>query len=295
MADCAGERLAGRCSPSSRRSSAIAAALREHALDLVIANKNAPRQCVLSGPAAEIARGRRFWRIAGSRPAPSPSRRRSTAGSSPAAREPFAAALDAVAFAPATIPVFANATAAAYPDDAGPARDLLADQLARPVEFVAQVEAMYRMGARTFLEVGPDARLTGLVRSILERPRPTPYAVDASRGSAGNLADLACSLATLAALGYAVDLTRWDDGYAYAGGAGQEAGADGTALGANPTARDRPARRSAIAERVHRTGAIRSGHRPRLLTRDGSRHGTPGNRGHRPHPGHEITPRTIER
>ena len=41
-------------------------------------------------------------------------------------------------------------------------RELLASQLAEPVEFVAQIEAMYRLGARTFVEVGPDAKLIGL-------------------------------------------------------------------------------------------------------------------------------------
>src|SRR5207302_1505105 len=123
------------------------------------------------------------------------------------ARDPFRRTLDLVEIGPSAIPVFANATAAPYPDDPRSVRDLLADQLARPVEFVDQIEAMYRSGARTFLEVGPDARLTGLVRSILEAHDHTAIAVDASRGSDGNLHDLACSLATLASLGYAVDLT----------------------------------------------------------------------------------------
>ena len=56
-----------------------------------------------------------------------------------------------------------------YPDDPEPARDLLAEP-ARPARSSSsrQIEAMYRMGRRTFLEVGPDAKLTGLVRSILE-------------------------------------------------------------------------------------------------------------------------------
>ena len=31
----------------------------------------------------------------------------------------------------------------------------MAEHLVRPVEFVAEVEAMYRDGARTFLELGP--------------------------------------------------------------------------------------------------------------------------------------------
>ena len=46
-------------------------------------------------------------------------------------------------------------------------RRLLAAQLARPVRFVEQVEAMYASGARTFVEVGPGAVLTGLVGKIL--------------------------------------------------------------------------------------------------------------------------------
>ena len=73
-----------------------------------------------------------------------------------------------------------------------------------------QIEAMYRMGARTFLEIGPDAKLGALVRAILEGKEHHTLAVDNSRGASGNVADLACTLASLAAHGYAVDLTRWD-------------------------------------------------------------------------------------
>ena len=141
-------------------------------LDVVIANKNAPRQCVLSGPAAEIERGRRLLGDRGIATQLVPV--------SAAFHSRFVAARrDAVPARRSTrsnlrasaIPVFANATAEPYPDDPEPARDLLAGQLARPVEFVAQIEAMYRMGARTFLEVGPDAKLTGLVRRDPRRPR----------------------------------------------------------------------------------------------------------------------------
>ena len=79
---------------------------------------------------------------------------------------PMRDALDRVTFRPGA-PVFANSTAAEYPDEAPAARDLLAGQLVRPVEFVSQVERMYDAGVRTFLEVGPGGRLTGLVSQIL--------------------------------------------------------------------------------------------------------------------------------
>ena len=187
--------------------------LREHALDLVIANKNAPRQCVLSGPAVEIERSRGLFAarqiathaLGVSRAFHS----RLVAG----AVDSFRLVLESVDFPSSAVPVFANSTGLPYPVDPGSVRVLLAGQLARPVEFVAQIEAMYQMGARTFVEVGPDAKLNALVRAILEGRDHQAIAVDASRGASGNVDDLACTLASLAAQGYAVDLTGWDDSY----------------------------------------------------------------------------------
>ena len=71
---------------------------------------------------------------------------------------------------------------------------------------------MYRSGIRTFLEVGPDRKLTALVGSILAGREHAALAVDASRGQRGNMADLARALAQLAALGHPVRLPLWDDG-----------------------------------------------------------------------------------
>ena len=187
----------------------------QHGLDVVIANKNAPGQYVLSGPIAEIERAAGLFggeRINSSTLAVSAAfHSRFVARAQAGFRESLAA----VDLKPGTIPVFANTTGSLYPDDAESARELLAGQLSQPVEFVAQVEAMYRMEARTFLEVGPGARLTGLVRSILDGREHQAIAVDASpsEGDDGNLAGLALALANLSALGYPVDLQRWDDGY----------------------------------------------------------------------------------
>ncbi len=61
-----------------------------------------------------------------------------------------------------------------------------------------------------FSKIGPDSKLTALVRAILEGQDHHAMAVDASRGALGNLEDLACTLASLAAHGYAVQLAGWD-------------------------------------------------------------------------------------
>jgi hypothetical protein len=184
--------------------------LHGNALDLVIANHNAPKQCVLSGPTEEIERARELF-------ARAKLTTRALAVSAAfhsrfvaEARAPFLRALESVPTSSPRFPVFSNQTAESYPADACAIRELLAGQLARPVKFVEQVEAMYGAGARTFLEVGPDAKLSGLVRSILGSREHVTLAVDASRGEAGNLVDLASTLASLAALGYAVELDRWD-------------------------------------------------------------------------------------
>jgi acyl transferase domain-containing protein/NADP-dependent 3-hydroxy acid dehydrogenase YdfG/acyl carrier protein len=224
----------------------VASALRNERLDLVIANKNSPDQAVLSGPSAEIDRAARVFDGRGIA-----SRMLDVAAAFHSrfvadARGPFAEALRAVAFAPARVPVFANATAAAYPDDPEAARALLADQLARPVEFVDEVEALYRAGVRTFLEVGPDRKLTGLVGAILAGREHAALAVDASRGQRDNLDDLARALAQLAALGHPVRLPLWDEG-ADRPATPHKPGLTVKVCGANPAPRPKPAAPSAAS------------------------------------------------
>jgi acyl transferase domain-containing protein/NAD(P)-dependent dehydrogenase (short-subunit alcohol dehydrogenase family) len=178
---------------------------------LVIANRNAPRQQVLSGPDEAIERADRAFarRKTVTKRLPVSAAFHSPAVS--AASEPFHAALQSVPFTSGLTPVFANSTALPYPEDPTQARRLLAEQLSRPVAFVEQLQSMQDAGASAFLEVGPDARLTGLVRSTLGQDVQA-IAVDASRGTRGNLVDLASALAELAANGYPVLLTRWDEG-----------------------------------------------------------------------------------
>ena len=190
---------------------AIAQVLTEEKIDLILANKNAPQQTILSGPTVDIdraaaafaARQVRATRLSVAAAFHSPQ----VAGVEPA----FRAALEKTEIRPGGS-VYANTTAAPYPDDAGKARDLLAGQLARPVEWVAEVENLYRSGVRTFLEVGPGARLTAMVGAILAGREHEALALDASNGRRPGVYDLACCVACLAALGHGVDVKAWDGG-----------------------------------------------------------------------------------
>jgi acyl transferase domain-containing protein/NAD(P)-dependent dehydrogenase (short-subunit alcohol dehydrogenase family)/acyl carrier protein len=191
---------------------AIEAAMVEEKLDLVVANRNAPRQAVLSGPSAEISRAATAFGRKGITTKPLDVSAAFHSRLVAEASGPLLEALGKVEVAPSAVPVFANSTAEPYPTEPAEARLLLAGQLAKPVRFVEQVEAMHRSGIRTFLEVGPESRLTGLVRAILEGREHACLVLDASRGSRGNVADLARMLAQVAAIGHPVQLTRWDEG-----------------------------------------------------------------------------------
>ena len=143
----------------------------------------------------------------------------------------FAAAVAGVKISAGRMVVFANTTGGEYPADAAAAGRLLAGQLARPVEFVKQIEEMYAAGVRTFLEVGPGGKLSGLVRAILQGREFDAIAVDVSGGGGGKrsgIFDLGCVLGQLAALGHGVDLTRWDGDFA------RRVAAGGTAANKKP-------------------------------------------------------------
>ncbi|MBL8795623.1 MAG: SDR family NAD(P)-dependent oxidoreductase [Planctomycetia bacterium] len=186
--------------------------LKEERIELVVANRNTPKQVVLSGATADIRRAAEVL-----------ARRNITAKVLPVAaafhspfvagvKQQFAQGLADVPFARSAIPVYSNTTAQPYPDEPQAARSLLAGQLAEPVAFVEEIEALYRAGVRTFVEVGPSNKLTGMVGAILEGREHSAFAVDASSGQRNGFLDLARVLAPLAALGHRVELQRWDDG-----------------------------------------------------------------------------------
>ena len=189
-------------------SASVLAILEEERLDLTVANRNAPNQTVLSGPdemigraaAALTSRGIRHQRLAVGAAFHSPA--------VAAAVRPFADALVSAAWQ-CGAPVYANTTAAPYPADGGAARHLLANQIARPVDFIGEVERLYADGARSFLEVGPGSVLTGLVGQILHGRSFEARALDPSGGQRPGFFDLGCVVAWLAAQGRVVSLSDW--------------------------------------------------------------------------------------
>ncbi|GAA3925783.1 hypothetical protein GCM10023085_03800 [Actinomadura viridis] len=113
------------------------------------------------------------------------------------------AELDARDLRSPAYPVWSCAAGAPHDTDPAELRAALAGQVAEPIRFAEQIEAMYAAGARIFVETGPGRVLTGLVHRILgDRPH-TAAAFDAP-GEDG-IESLLRGLAELAVAGVPVD------------------------------------------------------------------------------------------
>ena len=157
--------------------------------DLVVANDNAPGQVVISGTRDALLDAQDALKAAGARrviplPVSGPFHSPWMADISDA----LAAAFEDVAWADASPPVVSNVTAEPV-TDAQRIRNLLAEQVRSPVEWVASVRRMARDGVDTFIECGPGAALTGMVRRIAPEARTL------------NVSDVATLDATIRALG----------------------------------------------------------------------------------------------
>jgi acyl transferase domain-containing protein/NAD(P)H-dependent flavin oxidoreductase YrpB (nitropropane dioxygenase family)/acyl carrier protein len=179
---------------------------------VVLANDNAPDQVVIAGSEEAVARAcERLGReglAARSIPV-------ACAFHSPIvarATEAFAAHLAKVEVRPPCIPVYANATAAPHERDPNDIRRTLASQIALPVRFVEQIQAMYAAGARVFVEAGPGGVLTDLVGRILDEREHVAIACDV--GGSSGLAALLSAVARMIAAGVDVDVTPFFTGRA---------------------------------------------------------------------------------
>ena len=188
--------------------------LRDERLDLVVANRNSPSQSVLSGATAEVDRAMQVFKERKARTTKLPVAAAFHSRFVAHAERPFKEALKRIQFQVGKLPVFANSSSQPYPADPEQARAILAGQLARPVDFVQEIVNMYESGVRTFVEVGPGSILTKLVVATLsERANnhgADAFALDSSGGKRSGIADLARSLARLAARGHAVKLSEWE-------------------------------------------------------------------------------------
>ena len=189
----------------------IEALLLELDLDLVLANRNSPNQGVVSGPTPDIEKAAKACRKKKIRAVKLPVAAAFHSHLVADAATPFNAFAADQTIMPTDIGVLSNTTGKPYETDPKKIRSVLGHQLMHPVRFMENIETMHKNGVSLFVEAGPKTVLTGLVNRILGADAVTAVSMDVSCGKKSGLTDLAGVLCTIAASGFRVDLTQWED------------------------------------------------------------------------------------
>jgi [acyl-carrier-protein] S-malonyltransferase len=133
---------------------------------VVPANRNCPGQIVISGEVAALEQAMALAKDAGAK-------RVARLGVSIASHSPlmasanqaFAAVLDSVKLDEPAMPVIGNVTAKPLSTAAEISKELR-QQMERPVDWTGTIETMVASGISTFVELGPGAVLSGLIKRI---------------------------------------------------------------------------------------------------------------------------------
>jgi [acyl-carrier-protein] S-malonyltransferase len=144
----------------------VEAACAEAGEGVVAANYNAPGQVVISGPRAGVERASQLLQARGARrivPLKIGGAFHSPLVAPAATR--LQVALEQATLRPLQIPVAFNVDAGVYQDVAS-VRRLMLEQLTAPVRWVQCIQTLWDRGVHTFVEVGPQKTLTGLIRRI---------------------------------------------------------------------------------------------------------------------------------
>jgi acyl transferase domain-containing protein/NAD(P)H-dependent flavin oxidoreductase YrpB (nitropropane dioxygenase family)/NADP-dependent 3-hydroxy acid dehydrogenase YdfG/acyl carrier protein len=185
----------------------VAETIASHDMKISIANLNGPDQTIVSGTVEAIDAALPVFAQAGLRVKKLPVSAAFHCGIMAGPRDALAAELANVEFNTPGVPVYSNTTGEPYPPSGDEVRALLARHIAEPVRFADEIEALYRAGARVFVECGPGLVLGGLVDRILGSRTHATLGIDAPGRSCG--LQLAQLLAQAQVIGLLVRLDAW--------------------------------------------------------------------------------------
>ena len=137
---------------------------------LVIANINSNHQAVIGGTSSAVERAMEVFQKAGYEVAALPVSHAFHTSIVAPASEPLRRVLERLHLESPHLPIVANTNGEFYPT--GPnvvpqMLDILAQQVAAPVQFVKGLRTLYNAGARVFVEVGPKKALQGFAEDVL--------------------------------------------------------------------------------------------------------------------------------
>jgi len=137
---------------------------------VVIANINSEHQSVIGGASPAVEQAMAALQQAGYEVSPlAVSHAFHTSIVAPAS-EPLRSVLARLRLQSPRLPIVANINGEFYPTGSGVVPqmlDILAQQVAAPVQFIKGLRTLYAAGARTFIEVGPKKALQGFAEDVL--------------------------------------------------------------------------------------------------------------------------------
>ena len=137
---------------------------------VVIANINSEHQAVIGGATSAVTQAMEVLQKAGYEASELPVSHAFHTSIVAPASEPLRTELARLRMGSPLLPIVANVTGEFYPSGPGVVPqmlDLLAKQVASPVQFVKGLRTLYEAGARIFVEVGPKKALQGFAEDVL--------------------------------------------------------------------------------------------------------------------------------
>jgi acyl transferase domain-containing protein len=177
---------------------------------VIVANFNSNSQAVISGAGESVERAAEAFEAAGHRVVMLPISHAFHTRIVAPATEPLRRALEGLDLRPTKLPIVADVSGEFYPSgpNAAPQMlDMLAAQIASPVQFVKGLQTLYEAGARVFVEVGPKSALHGFVEDVLG-DRTDVLALFTNHPKPGDLVSFNHALCGLYAAGLGAGETR---------------------------------------------------------------------------------------
>jgi acyl transferase domain-containing protein/NAD(P)-dependent dehydrogenase (short-subunit alcohol dehydrogenase family) len=171
---------------------------------VVIANVNSTSQAVIGGATDAVERAMSAFQVAGHTAIRLPVSHAFHTSIVAPASEPLRRTLVRLDVQPPALPIVANVDGELYPmgpDVREQMLDILARQVASPVQFVKGLHTLYAEGARVFVEVGPKKALHGFVDDVLGTAHDDVVALFANHPKQGDLVSFNQALCGLYAAG----------------------------------------------------------------------------------------------
>ena len=171
---------------------------------VVSANKNCPTQTVIAGETKAVIDAIAHFKAMGIEAGEIAVSHAFHSAIMAPAMVPYRSFLQKIPINLPSLPILSNVTSDFYPNDKQGIYDILVQQIASPVEFIKQLEHMYDLGVRTFIECGPKRVLTGFATATL-KDKTDVTILASNHPKRGGIIEFGDMLANMTALGIPVD------------------------------------------------------------------------------------------